>query len=412
MVLRRRDLTKGAAARLLRGMTGHRRALALTLLLAVMPPALPETASAASLPPGTDHLLGEDVARGVPNQGQAGPPVAHAQLDRHLQLGRLRRVPGARLLVGERVGLDRRERQLLRLDTATLSLAAAKNPVAGGWFLNETSDFPSPGWKYVATGVPSTCPGPRSRERELQLSSVRRASAAERDAAQTGNLLARPARRNTKRSWSRSNSRPASPRRGPGRSPSTASATARACPRKPTSRRRMTLTVSATSPAAGNNIKTNPAPSGEGRSPKSGPPRPKTSEARLKQLKEQAREDLGPALEEAWKAHGLSVALGLNSGLAFSTVLDELGQTWRAAGEQRRDGKGDQRLPDHQRPTRSPVPPARKAAPAQAIRLYRPAPPPPAPNADSVHETSRGRAGDARRTAQGPTPSPTRCSSR
>jgi hypothetical protein len=49
------------------------------------------------------------------------------------------------------------------------------------------------------------------------------------------------------------------------------------------------------------------------------------SEARRKQLKEQAHDDLGPALEEAWKAHGLSVALGFSSGLAFSTVLDELG---------------------------------------------------------------------------------------
>jgi hypothetical protein len=50
------------------------------------------------------------------------------------------------------------------------------------------------------------------------------------------------------------------------------------------------------------------------------------SEARRKQLKEQAREDLGPALEEAWKAHGLAAAIGLNYGLALSTVLDELGQ--------------------------------------------------------------------------------------
>ena len=88
----------------------------------------------------------------------------------------------------------------------------------------------------------------------------------------------------------------------------------------------MTLTVSATSPASGNNVKTKPAPGGGGAGPKSTPPQRKVSEARRKQLKEQAREDLGPALEEAWKAHGLSVALGLNSGLALSTVLDELGQ--------------------------------------------------------------------------------------
>jgi hypothetical protein len=88
----------------------------------------------------------------------------------------------------------------------------------------------------------------------------------------------------------------------------------------------MTLTVSATSPASGNNIKTNSAPSGGGASPKSNSPQRKVSEARRKQLKEQARDDLGPALEEDWKAHGLAAAIGLNYGLALSTVMDELGQ--------------------------------------------------------------------------------------
>ena len=90
----------------------------------------------------------------------------------------------------------------------------------------------------------------------------------------------------------------------------------------------MTLTVGVTSPSSGNNIKTSPVSNaGGGKAPSAGTPLRKVSEARRKELKEQAREDLGSALEEAWKAHGLSVAVGLNYGLALSTVLDELGQT-------------------------------------------------------------------------------------
>jgi hypothetical protein len=208
--------------------------------------------------------------------------------------------------------------------TATLSLAAAKNPVAGGWFLNETSDFPSPGWKYIATGVPSFVP-------VLNAETGRCSSIQFEELVQSNEMLLK------QETFS-----PAQMKEYeaifdpleflPGR-PATRTRTfsfdgishCTCLPAATHVKESMTLTVSATSPASGNNIKTNPAPGRGGPSPKSSPPRRKTSEGRLKQLKEQAREDLGPALEEAWKAHGLSVALGLNSGLAFSTVLDELG---------------------------------------------------------------------------------------
>lgn len=209
--------------------------------------------------------------------------------------------------------------------TATLSLAAAKNPVAGGWFLNETSDFPSPGWKYIALGVPTLVP-------VLEDLKGRCSSVQTEDLLQPNEMLLK-----------QETFTPAQMKEyeaileplefSPGR-PATRTRTFSfdgtshcAClPAATHVKESMTLTVSATSPAAGNNIKTKAAPGGGGPSPKNAPPQRKVSEARRKQLKEQAREDLGPALEEAWKAHGLSVALGLNSGLAFSTVLDELGQ--------------------------------------------------------------------------------------
>lgn len=209
--------------------------------------------------------------------------------------------------------------------TSTLSLAAKKNPVAGGWFLNETSDFPNRGWKYIALGVPTVVP-------VLESQTGRCSSLQTEELPQTNEMLLK------QETFS-----PAQLKEYeaildpleflPGR-PATRTRTFSfngishcAClPAETHVIESMTLTVSATSPAPGNNIKTNPAPGGGGPSPRSTPPQRKTSEARRKQLKEQAREDLGPALEEAWKAHGLSVALGLNSGVAFSTVLDELGQ--------------------------------------------------------------------------------------
>jgi hypothetical protein len=210
--------------------------------------------------------------------------------------------------------------------TATLSLAAAKNPVATGWNLNETSDYPNPGWKYIAIGVPEVVPVledqtgrcssvqieelPQPNEMLLKQETFSPAQMKEYEAILDPFefLPGRPATRTRTFSFD-------------GISHCTCLPTATHVIES------MTLTVSATSPAAGNNITTKAAPGGGGSSPKSTSPQRKRSESLRKALKEQAQEDLGPALEADWKAHGLAAALGLNSGLAFSTVLTELGQT-------------------------------------------------------------------------------------
>lgn len=210
--------------------------------------------------------------------------------------------------------------------TATLSLAAAKNPVPEGWNLNETSDFPNPGWKYIVLGVPTLVP-------VLDAETGKCSSFQVEELLQPNEMLLK------QETFS-----PAQLKEYeaileplefvPGR-PATRTRTFSfdgishcTCAPAPTHvKESMTLTVSATSPAAGNNIKTKSAPSGGGSSPKGTPPQRKRSESLRKALKEQAQEDLGPALEADWKAHGLAAALGLNSGLAFSTVLTELGQT-------------------------------------------------------------------------------------
>jgi hypothetical protein len=211
-------------------------------------------------------------------------------------------------------------------ETATLSLATAKNPVAGAWFLSETSDYPSPGWKYTATGVPTVVPvlyagtgkcGPFQTEELPQPNEMlqKQETFSPTQLKEYEAILepfefspGKPATRTRTFSFD-------------GISHCT-------CLPAPTHvKESMTLTVSATSPAGGNNLKTNPTPSGGGPSPKGTPPQRKRSESLRKALKEQAQEDLGPALEADWKAHGLAAALGLNSGLAFSTVLTELGHT-------------------------------------------------------------------------------------
>jgi hypothetical protein len=209
--------------------------------------------------------------------------------------------------------------------TTTISLAATKNPVANGWNLNETSDYPSPGWKYIALGVPELVP-------VLEAITGRCSSVQSEQLLQPNEMLLKqetfsPAQMKEYEAILEplefSPGRPATRTRTfsfDGMSHCTC------LPAETHVKESMTLTVSATSPSAGNNIKTKPAPGGGGSGPKSAPPQRKASEARRKQLKEQAREDLGPALEEAWKAHGLATAIGLNYGLALSTVLDELGQ--------------------------------------------------------------------------------------
>ncbi len=208
--------------------------------------------------------------------------------------------------------------------TTVLSLAAAKNPLAKGWFLNETSDYPSPGWKYIAIGAPEFVP-------VLEAITGKCGSTQTEALPQTNEMLL------TQETFSPSQTKEYEALFDPleflpGK-PATRTRTfsfdgmshCTCLPKETHVKQSMTLTVSATSPAAGNNIKTNPAPSGGGPSPKTSPPQQKMSEARRKKLKEQAHEDLGPALERAWELHGLALAPALTSGLTFSEVLVELG---------------------------------------------------------------------------------------
>jgi hypothetical protein len=325
MVLGGRALTDRTAARCVSATADRRRALALVIVgLAGIALAGAATASAARLPPVQITYSGSMSVEVFPTAGKPSHQLRtitwtatanSAGSDGPLALD-FSSVSGSSSLEGNGNCYD---------STATLSLAAAKNPVANGWSLNETSDFPSAGWKYIALGVPTLVP-------VLEDQTGRCSSIQTEDLLQPNEMLLK------QETFS-----PAQMKEYeailepleflPGR-PATRTRTFSfdgishcAClPAETHVKESMTLTVSATSPASGNNVKTKPAPGGGGPNRKSAPPQRKTSEARRKQLKEQAREDLGPALEEAWKAHGLSVALGLNSGLAFSTVLDELGQ--------------------------------------------------------------------------------------
>lgn len=213
--------------------------------------------------------------------------------------------------------------------TSTLSLATAKNPVANGWNLSETSSYPSRGWKFIALGVPEQVP--------VHEAQTGRCSSVESDELlQPNEMLLKqetfsPAQlKEYEAILEPFEFLPGMPAART-RTFSFDGISHCAClPKETHVKESMTLTVSATSPASGNNFKTEPAPGGGSQGPRNTPPGLKVSQARRRQIKEQAREDLRPALEEAWKAHGLSVALGLNSGLAWSTVLDELGQTGTA----------------------------------------------------------------------------------
>jgi hypothetical protein len=324
MVLGGRALSNGAARRL-RCAAKPCAALATTLVvLAGLTLAQTATASAARLPPVQITYSGKMSIEVFPTMGKPSHQLRtiawsatsnSAGSDGGLPLD-FSSVSGSSSIDGNNDCYD---------STTTLSLAAAKNPVANGWNLNETSDYPSPGWKYIALGVPEVVP-------VLEAITGRCSSVQTEQLPQTNEMLL------TQETFTPGQTKEyeaiLEPLEFPPGRPATRTRTfsfdgishCTCLPAATHVKESMTLTVSATSPSAGNNIKTKAAPGGGGSGPKSAPPQRKVSEARRKQLKEQAREDLGPALEEAWKAHGLSVALGLNSGLAFSTVLDELGQ--------------------------------------------------------------------------------------
>ena len=299
------------------------RAVALTLFLLVGW-VLTGTAAGASLPPVQITYSGSMSIEVFPTEGKPSHQIrtlswsatsSSAGSDGPLALD-FSSVSGSSSLEGNNNCYD---------STSTLSLAAGKNPVGEGWFLNETSDYPNKGWKYIVFGVPTEVP-------ILESVTGRCSSVQSETLSQPNEMLLKQETFTDAQlkeyeailePFEFSPGKPA----GRTRSFSFDGTSHCACLPKATHiKESMTLTVSATSPAGGNNVKTNPAQGGGGQSPKTAPPKQKVSEARRKQLKEQARDDLGPALEEAWKAHGLSVALGLTSGVQFSNVLDELGQ--------------------------------------------------------------------------------------
>ncbi|HEX4467200.1 MAG TPA: hypothetical protein VH025_08420, partial [Solirubrobacteraceae bacterium] len=210
-------------------------------------------------------------------------------------------------------------------ETTALSLATAKNPVAGGSFLNETSDYPARGWKYIVPDAPGTVP-------VLEAQTGRCGSFQTEQLPQTNEMLL------TQETFTPAQEKEfealfAPLEFEPGR-PATRTRTFTfdgishcACAPEPAHvKESMTLTVGATSPASQNSTKTKPGSGGATPGKKGSSPPRKRSESLRRALKEQAQEDLGPALEHAWAVHGIATAPALNSGLALSTVLDELGQ--------------------------------------------------------------------------------------
>jgi hypothetical protein len=326
MVLGGRAQTDRIAARLLRGAGRSCGAIAVTLLaLTAATPTGTATASVARLPPVQITYSGKMSIEVFPTVGEPAHQLRaiswtatsnSAGSDGGLALD-FSSVSGSASIEGTGNCYD---------STTTLSLATAKNPVASGWNLNETSDYPNPGWKYIVLGVPEVVP-------VLEDITGRCSSLQTEQLPQTNEMLLKqetfsPAQ--LKEYEAILEPLEFSPGRPATRTRTFSFNGISHCTCLPTETHvieSMTLTVSATSPASGNNIQTNPAPGGGGPGPKGTSPQRKVSEARRKQLKEQAREDLGPALEEDWKAHGLAAAIGLNYGLALSTVMDELGQT-------------------------------------------------------------------------------------
>lgn len=208
--------------------------------------------------------------------------------------------------------------------STTIALWSARNPLANGWRLDESPDYPASGWRYIALGVPDLVPvledikGRCSssqneallqpNEMLLKQETFSPAQLAEYEALfdPLEFVPGRPATRT--------------------RSFSFDGTSHCACLPDPTHvTESMTVTVSATSPAAGNTIKTKAAPP-PGRRPSATPPGRELSFARRERLKIEALEDGVPALERAWIMRGITLPGGLTSGLTLSNVYTELGQ--------------------------------------------------------------------------------------
>jgi hypothetical protein len=322
--MRRAAISRTPACALRDAVKRHRALAASLLAVAGSSLAVPVTASGTALPPVHITYSGSFAMHVFPTEGKPADQLRSLEWTATADSGGsdgglaldFASVAGSASIEGNGDCYDSK---------TALSLATAKNPVAEGWNLSEDSHYPEPGWKYIAEGVPNLVPVLESyvgkcgsyqsetllqpNEMLLKQETFTPAELAEYEA------IMQPLEFT-----------PGSPATRT-RTFSFAGTSHCTCLPAPTHViETMTLTVSATSPAPGNVRKTEPAPGKGGGSPKSEPPARKKSKALLKAVKEQAQEDLGPALEAAWKAEGLLLAPGLASGLAFSNVLDELGQ--------------------------------------------------------------------------------------
>jgi hypothetical protein len=196
----------------------------------------------------------------------------------------------------------------------TQAIAGSLNPVAGDWFVDESAAYPRSGWKYSIPGYPTRaplletiqCSGSSSRELEEAVHNFLRQGCPAQPAAKHSECeaLFEPLR-----------FRPGHP----------VSRTRSFAYGGDSYLERMTLTVSVTKTAPGNGVG-QPHAHGHG-----SPPTPRhekqVSERRRRQMKDQARADLRPAIESAWQARGLSEVVEVGVAAGLQSVARDLGRT-------------------------------------------------------------------------------------
>lgn len=233
-------------------------------------------------------------------------------------------------LSGGRVNLNDSECEGER-DSTAWSINDGSNPAVGDWSLEESSAYPSGAWKYIVPGAPSslpaivkyTCPPAfeetviseqLSTEEAIQPVPVPRSGAAEVEA------LFAPFEFEPGKQASRTRTIDYA---GPVGNCSGVSE----CETISIVGR---VSITVTSPRGNNGEREHGRGGGRGKGGKAkGEGRGsagerRRSEAQREQLKRQAREDLTPALESAWAAHGLSAALGIAGGVGISEVASDL----------------------------------------------------------------------------------------
>ena len=212
----------------------------------------------------------------------------------------------------------------------SLSLNPEENPIGNDWTLSESASFPAAGWLYEASDTPNVLPGLWTTT-ALECGQPPAPGTPTRSQAQFG--------ASELYGYSLGNDAPGGEQKAhelleeikfhPGQTASQTRTFEVTYPLAEGSTAKLTLNLTVNVSAASvNNAITSPPTK---RAPLE-PPTKETSEQRRREIKEQAKADLGPALEETWKAHGLSTLLGLGGGLVLSQVADELGSPAAAFG--------------------------------------------------------------------------------